>query len=37
MWTGRKIKWNVQHEVILGDTEASKLLRREYRKPWSLG
>jgi len=37
MWTGRKIKWDVQREVIIGDTEASKLLSREYRKPWSLG
>ena len=37
MWTGRKIRWDVQREVIIGDTEASKLLGREYRKPWSLG
>jgi predicted dehydrogenase len=37
MQTGRKIRWDVQREVIIGDPEASKLLSREYRKPWSLG
>jgi hypothetical protein len=37
MWTGRKIKWDVQREVNIGDAEASKLLSREYRKPGSLG
>jgi hypothetical protein len=37
MWTGRKIRWDVRREVIIGDTKASKLLGREYRKPWSLG
>lgn len=34
MMTGRKIKWDAQKEVILGDAEASKLLTREYREPW---
>ena len=36
MLVGRKIKWDVQKEVILGDPEASKLLTRPYRKPWKL-
>ena len=37
MWTGRKIRWDAQREVIIGDAEAGKLLSREYRKPWSIG
>jgi hypothetical protein len=37
MQVGRKIKWDVEKEVILGDAEASKLLMREYREPWKLG
>jgi hypothetical protein len=36
MQVGRKIKWDVEKEVILGDAEASKLLTREYRQPWKL-
>ncbi len=36
MLTGRKIHWDVKHEKILGDAEASKLLRREYRAPYHL-
>ena len=31
---GRKIRWDAQHEQILGDAEAAKLLRRPYRPPW---
>jgi hypothetical protein len=34
MLVGRKIKWDVAKEVILGDKEASKLLTRDYRAPW---
>jgi predicted dehydrogenase len=34
MLVGRKIKWNPKKEVIVGDSEASKLLARDYRKPW---
>ena len=34
MLVGRKIKWDVKKEVILGDAEASKLLTRPYRAPW---
>jgi predicted dehydrogenase len=33
MLTGRKIRWDVQTETIIGDPEASKLMRREYRAP----
>jgi hypothetical protein len=36
MLTGRKIQWDPKKEKILGDKEASKLLTREYRKPWKL-
>ncbi|MGC3961002.1 MAG: Gfo/Idh/MocA family oxidoreductase [Verrucomicrobiota bacterium] len=34
--TGRKVKWDAQKEVILGDTDASKLLAHQYRDPWKL-
>ena len=36
MLTGRKIRWNVEQEVIIDDPEASKLMTREYRPPWTL-
>jgi predicted dehydrogenase len=36
MLVGRKIKWDVQKEQIIGDAEATKLLTRPYRPPWSL-
>jgi predicted dehydrogenase len=31
---GRSIEWDGQKEIILGDPEANKLLKRQYRKPW---
>jgi predicted dehydrogenase len=31
---GRSIRWDGEKEVIVGDPEANKLLRREYRAPW---
>jgi predicted dehydrogenase len=37
MLMGRKIHWSVQHEKIIGDPEASKLLTRDYRAPWKIG
>jgi hypothetical protein len=37
MLVGRKIKWDVKEEVIVGDADASKLLTRPYRPPWKLG
>lgn len=36
MLVGRKIQWDPKKEVIVGDSEASKLLTREYRKPLKL-
>jgi len=36
MQTGRKIRWDVASEKILGDAEASKLMTREYRGPWKM-
>ncbi len=32
--TGRKIRWDTASEMILDDTEASRLMTREYRAPW---
>jgi predicted dehydrogenase len=32
--TGRKLRWDVKKEEIIGDAEASKMLVREYRAPW---
>jgi len=37
MFVGRKIKWDVATEKILNDDEATKLLTRDFRKPWTLG
>ena len=36
MHTGRKIRWDVKTEKIIGDPEASKLMTREYRAPWKM-
>lgn len=35
MLVNRKIKWDVRREVILGDSEATNLMRRPYRSPYS--
>jgi len=32
---GKSVAWDADKEEILGDPEASKLLTREYRKPWA--
>jgi predicted dehydrogenase len=32
--TGRTLKWDPEKGQIANDTEANKLLRREYRAPW---
>ena len=32
--TGRKIRWDVEKEQIIGDREAARLLERPYRAPW---
>jgi len=31
---GRSVRWDGEKEVIVGDEEANKLLRRDYRAPW---
>ncbi len=36
MLTGRKLRWDNATETILGDAEASKLLKREYRAPYKM-
>jgi len=34
MKLGRSVRWDGDREVCIDDAEASKLRRREYRKPW---
>jgi glucose-fructose oxidoreductase len=34
--TGRKIKWDPDKEVIIGDESASRMLTRAMRSPWRL-
>jgi predicted dehydrogenase len=34
MKLGRSLTWDAQKQQVVGDAEANKLLRREYRKPW---
>jgi predicted dehydrogenase len=34
--TGRQVKWDVENEKIMGDTEAAKFVTRDYRAPWKL-
>jgi len=34
--TRRKIKWDPEKEVIIGDEQASRLLTRSMRSPWRL-
>lgn len=34
MLVGRKLKWDVKKEHIIGDPEATKLMTRDYRAPW---
>ncbi len=34
--TGRKIKWDWQKEVIIGDDQAGRMLGRALRAPWRL-
>jgi predicted dehydrogenase len=36
MIVGRKIKWDVKKERILGDKTATMLMTREYRAPWKM-
>jgi hypothetical protein len=33
---GRSLKWDPEHERIIGDPEASRLLSRPLRSPWHL-
>jgi len=36
MAVGRKLKWDPDKEVIIGDEEASRMLSRPMRSPWHL-
>jgi predicted dehydrogenase len=33
---GRQVKWDVEKEEFLGDSEAQRYLSRPYREPWKL-
>ena len=33
---GRKLTWDAQQEQFPGDSEANRLLTKEYRKPWTV-
>jgi predicted dehydrogenase len=34
MQLGRSLSWDAEKQRVIGDDEANKLLRRDYRKPW---
>ena len=34
--TGRRLTWDDEHERVVGDSVANRLLTRKYRKPWKL-
>jgi hypothetical protein len=31
---GRSVEWDGASELVVGDREANRLLRRDYRAPW---
>src|SRR5262249_10206291 len=35
MRLGRSLRWDPQTQLVIGDDEANRLLRRPYRKPWT--
>ena len=30
----RSLRWDADKQLVIGDDEANRLLRRPYRKPW---
>jgi predicted dehydrogenase len=34
MQVGRTLRWDAEKGEVVGDAEANRLLKREYRKPW---
>ena len=36
MLTGQKLKWDPRREILLGNSEANRLLTPPMRSPWSL-
>ncbi|MDD4869897.1 MAG: hypothetical protein PHR77_04995 [Kiritimatiellae bacterium] len=34
--TGRKIKWNLVKETIVGDKDAARMMNRARREPWGI-
>ncbi len=33
---GRKVEWDIDGEKVVGDREAARLVKKEYRSPWKL-
>ena len=33
---GRKVDWDIDQEKVVGDPEAARLVKQEYRSPWKL-
>ena len=34
MKLGRSLAWDADKQQVVGDDDANKLLRRDYREPW---
>jgi hypothetical protein len=34
--TGRKIKWDAAKQIILDDAEATQMLSKKMREPWTI-
>ena len=32
---GRAVRWDPEHERVIGDDEAQAMTDKEYRKPWT--
>jgi hypothetical protein len=33
---GRRLYWDDEKQQVIGDSEAQRLVSRQYRKPWTL-
>jgi hypothetical protein len=34
MELGRTLTWDAEKHIVVGDEQATKMLRRPYREPW---